>query len=629
MADQDHEQVRTDLRHERTFTDAVMNTIACLIVVLDRDGKVIRFNRMCEQVSGYTLKEIKGKELWDVLLLPEEKEAALIAFKQLASGKGSITHENHWKSKTGARRLISWTATSILDEKGTIEYVIGSGIDVTDRRKSEELQANLASIVLNSDDAIVSETLDGVVTSWNRGAERMFGYTASEAIGRSISIIIPPDRPYEIARFLSSIRKGERVRHYETERVCKDGRRIYVSLSLSPLADARGAIIGVSKIARDVSEQKRAEEAQSIGEARLNGIIGSAMDAIISINDQQRIIVFNAAAEKMFKCAASEALGAPLDRFIPERFRAEHSSHVESFGKTGATSRAMGKLNVISGLRSDGTEFPIEATISQVNVGGHKIFSAIVRDVTERYRVEQERAEMQSKILHQEKLAGIGLLASGMAHEIGNPLASIQAVCDNQLRKPLDPKVAEKFQRIRDQIARIVQIVRQLVNFARRDPDVWKLVSINDQIEAALMIARLSRESKSAHVTLDLHPALPQTVCVGDQLSQVFLNLFLNAFDAMKDEEGKIVVKSSLSETGRIVVSVEDNGTGIPEQSLSNLFVPFFTTKEVGKGTGLGLHVSQGIVQRHGGEITVKSQVNRGTTFTVEIPVQANPPREK
>lgn len=501
---QGKDPVRQQPASKPFFTDAVLDTVASLVVVLDREGRIVRFNLACEQTTGYTFAELNGRLLWDVLLIPEERAPVKGVFERLISGQFPNHCQNHWLAKNGDRRFIAWSNTAITDNKGRVEYVVGTGIDITEQRKSEE--------------------------------------------------------------------------------------------------------------------------ALRVSEARLNGIISSAMDAIVSVGEDQRIVVFNAAAEKMFKCSAADAIGAPLERFIPERFRHGHRRHVQEFGKTGTTSRSMGKLNVIVGLRSDGTEFPIEATISQIDLAGHKIYSAIVRDVTERVRAEQEHKELQSKVLHQEKLAGIGLLASGLAHEIGNPLASIQAVCDNQLRKSLDPKIAEKFQRIRDQIARIVQIVRQLVNFARRDPDVWKLVSINEQIEAALAIAKLSRQSKMVQVRLELDSSLPQTVCVGDQLAQVFLNLFLNAFDAMKEEGGEMVVQSGLSSAGRIVVSVKDNGGGIAEQHLSSLFVPFFTTKEVGKGTGLGLHVSQGIVKRHGGEITVRSEVNCGSTFAVEIPVQTRPP---
>src|SRR5258708_3624135 len=140
--------------------------------------------------------------------------------------------------------------------------------------------AVLASIIANSDDAIISESLDGVITSWNRDAERMFGYTAAEVIGRSIRIIIPPDRPYEADRFLDAIRRGERVRHYETERLCKNGRRLHVSLSLSPITDSVGRTIAVSKIARDMTEQKKPQEGHRIREPRLQGIISSPMTPI-------------------------------------------------------------------------------------------------------------------------------------------------------------------------------------------------------------------------------------------------------------------------------------------------------------------------------------------------------------
>ena len=357
----------------------------------------------------------------------------------------------------------------------------------------------------------------------------------------------------------------------------------------------------------------------------LNGIITSAMDAIISIDEQQKIKIFNAAAERMFQCSAADAVGSPLDQFIPERYRATHGDHVRGFAHTGTTSREMGRLGIIVGLRADGTEFPIEATISKVEVGGRQYLSAIVRDVSERKRAEQEREQLQAKVLHQEKLASLGLLAGGLAHEIGNPLASIQAICENIARKSADPATVEKCLRAREQVRRITGIVGQLVNFARPGRAAWQPININEIIEAALAIAKLSRSAKSMEITLNLDRSLPQTVAIGDQLSQVFLNLFLNAIDASRDEGGEIIISSRQIPAG-IEVSVSDNGHGIAAADMPKLFTPFFTTKEVGKGTGLGLHVCDGIVKRHGGEICVQASPENGATFTIKLPIRNHPP---
>jgi signal transduction histidine kinase len=231
----------------------------------------------------------------------------------------------------------------------------------------------------------------------------------------------------------------------------------------------------------------------------------------------------------------------------------------------------------------------------------------------------------QSQVLHQEKLAAVGLLASGLAHEIGNPLASIQAVCDNQLRKHPEPAIGEKFQRIRDQVSRITNIVRQLVGYARPTPAAWQQVSISETVNSALAIAKLSRSAKTIDVELQIDDALPRPWGVPDQLSQVFLNFFLNAFDAMPEQNGKLSVRTLQNANG-ITVEIADNGTGMSAETRSKLFTPFFTTKDVGKGTGLGLHVCDGIVKRHGGRIAVESQEGRGTTFSVSLPISSAPP---
>ncbi len=231
----------------------------------------------------------------------------------------------------------------------------------------------------------------------------------------------------------------------------------------------------------------------------------------------------------------------------------------------------------------------------------------------------------QQQVLHQEKLAAVGLLASGLAHEIGNPLASIMAICDNQLRKStgVDPQIIERFERIRDQVSRIVSIVRQLVSFARPGSSNWQSVNIAKLLEDALDIARLSRRAKNIDVKLELSETLPPTYAIADQLSQVFLNLFLNAIDATGEQSGRMFVRAYSNDTRSIFIEVQDNGCGMTPEQLTKIFAPFFTTKEVGKGTGLGLYVSYGIITRHNGRIEAASQPGQGTTFKIELPINA------
>jgi PAS domain S-box-containing protein len=249
----------------------------------------------------------------------------------------------------------------------------------------------LAAIIESSDDAIISKNLDGVITSWNAGAERIFGYSAAEAVGQSVRMLLLPDRYSEETDVLSRIAQGESVKPFESIRIRKDGRAIMVFVTVSPLRDAAGIVIGASKIARDISETRRIEQALQEQEARLAAIIGGAMDAVITVDECQRITMFNPAAETMFGCVAADVLGSGLDRLIPERFRVAHAEHLGEFARSKVTRRPMGRTGSIFGVRCDGDEFPIEASISQAIVRGEKLFTVIIRDVTDRLRSEEDR----------------------------------------------------------------------------------------------------------------------------------------------------------------------------------------------------------------------------------------------
>ena len=292
--------------------------------------------------------------------------------------------------------------------------VTGVTTDISDHKKAAEERGFLAAIVESSDDAIIGKDLSGKVVSWNAGAERMLGYSAAEIIGESIERITSPDRPDEEPGILEEVKQGK-TRSYETIRVRKDGQPIDISLTVSPIREPGGRIVGASSISKDITARKQAERELQENRARLSGIISSAMDAIISVDSQQRIRLFNTAAEKMFRCAAADAVGKSLDAFIPERFRKMHRDHIQEFGKTGTTARAMGHLRPLAGRRQTGEEFPIEASISHIDVAGEQIYTVILRDITERVQA-QESLEMQAGVLREQ--AQMLDLANVMARDL-------------------------------------------------------------------------------------------------------------------------------------------------------------------------------------------------------------------
>ena len=370
-------------------------------------------------------------------------------------------------------------------------------------------------------------------------------------------------------------------------------------------ADAETAVMGA------VAGRQRAEEQYLISKLRLEGVIESAMDAIITIDDEQNVVVFNDSAERMFQCASLDAIGQPLDKFIPARLREAHQHHVKGFGQSGVTSRRMGQLGTVMGLRADGQEFPIEAAISQVTVQGNKFFTAILRDVSERTRLEEQ-------LRRTERVAELGTLASGMAHEIGTPMNVILGRAEYLLDRVADEPVKKGLKTIVAQVERITRVMNQLLTFARRKPAQPGPVALQEVIENSLEMfrERLSRHNVQAETHTDAD--CPSVLADSDQMNQVLINLIMNALHAMP--EGGTLRFGLGRERDMVKLTVSDTGHGIPSAVVNKIFDPFFTTKEFGKGTGLGLTVVKGLIEEHRGSIAVESEEGKGTTFTILLP---------
>lgn len=357
--------------------------------------------------------------------------------------------------------------------------------------------------------------------------------------------------------------------------------------------------------------RQRAEEQYLISKLRLEGIIDSAMDAIISVDQEQKVVVFNDAAERMFQCSSQDAMGQPLDKFMPAPFREAHRHHVQGFGRSGVTSRRMGQLGTVMGLRADGEEFPIEAAISHVTVQGNKFFTAILRDVSERTRLEEQ-------LRRTERVAELGTLASGMAHEIGTPMNVILGRAEYLLDRVTDEPVKKGLQTIVAQVERITRVMNQLLSFARRKPPQPGPLWLQEVVENSLDMFRERLSNHNIHVDTQMGADCPKVQADSDQMSQVLINLIMNAVHAMP--KGGTLRVGLERERDMVRLTVSDSGHGIPKEVVSKIFDPFFTTKEFGKGTGLGLTVVKGIIEEHQGSITVESEEGRGTTFTILLP---------
>ena len=377
---------------------------------------------------------------------------------------------------------------------------------------------------------------------------------------------------------------------------------------------------------RDISEQKRSHDALRHSEQRLQGIISSAMDAIITIDRNQRIIVFNKAAEQIFRCTASEALGQPIDKFIPERFRSIHGQHIQGFAETGVTARSMDSPATRFALRADGEEFPIEATISQVESEDEKLFTVILRDIGARLRMEAE-------LLQAQKMEAVGQLAGGIAHEFNNFLGVLLGYSELLSEEAVEnEKVGRLVTEIKAATQHAASLTRQLLAFSRKQLMEPQVLDVNRSIwEGHKLLRRL------VPANVDVVPVLAPTIgrvrADAGQLQQILVNLVVNARDAMP-QGGKVVIETADAELDEVfasqhldlrpgsyvLLSVSDSGLGMNAETRSHLFEPFYTTKSPGMGTGLGLSTVYGIVKQSGGHISVESIAGKGTTFRIYLP---------
>jgi len=491
---------------------------------------------------------------------------------------------------------------------------------------SKSAASLLAAIAASSEDAIVGKTLDGIVTSWNTAAERMFGYTAEEMIGQPIAILATPATADEVPRILEAVGRGERVEHYETERRRKDGQIIQVALTISPIRDDAWRIVGASKIARDITKAKREADELAKREALLGSILETVPDAMVVINERGIVQSFSAAAERMFGYAASEVCGGNVSMLMPTPHRERHDSYIARYLATGER-RIIGLGRVVSGRRKDGSEFPLELAIGELHWDGRQMFTGFMRDLTERQQTQQRLQELQAELTHVSRLTEMGQMASAIAHEVNQPLtAATNYLGAGQLllardNRPATDRARGVFDKAAEQVERATQLVRRLREFGRKGESERRPEPIGKLIDEAAALALIGARDSGIKVQLRMAPQLPDVSVDRIQIQQVVVNLIRNAVEAMESERRELTVSAAPNGEGGIAIRVADTGPGLAPEVAERLFQPFLTTKP--QGMGIGLSICRSIIEEHGGELRAEPNPGGGTVFAFSLPTAA------
>jgi PAS domain S-box-containing protein len=605
------------------------------IFMLDPEGYIRSWNTGARHIKGYTAEEIIGRHF--SIFYTEDALARRHPWYELevAEREGRFEEEGWRIRKDGTRFWANVVITSVRDEAGILVGFAKVTRDLSERQALRADEERLRLLVESVQDyAIFLLDPGGHILSWNRGAERIKGYTPGQVIGRHFSLFYTEDakaRRHPQFELEVAAREGR----YEEEgwRVRADGGRFWANVVITALRNPGGELLGFAKITRDLTVRKRAEESLRQNEERLTRIVASATDAIISTDDDRRILVFNRAAERLFAVAAGEAIGGSLDRFIPPHALPLKAADLRHGTDAAATTHSM--PGALPARRADGTELPVEATISQAMVGGQLVFTVVLRDVTERVRTEEARtralaqAEEARAAAEEANLTKSGFMAT-MSHELRTPLNAMLGYTDLLLMGvpvPLPGPSVGYVERLRLSARHLLQLIEEMLSFARLEAGKEEVdlqpVALSDVLREVSAIVEPLAEGKGIVFRTEVHGA-PETLLTDPRkLRQVLLNLLGNAVKFT--EQGHVELRAERSDAW-LVFRVADTGIGIPQEHLVRLFEAFWqgdgTLNRTAQGTGLGLAIAERYVRMLEGDIQVESVPGEGSAFTVRLPLR-------
>jgi two-component system, cell cycle sensor histidine kinase and response regulator CckA len=610
------EQETRRATRESERVERILGSITDAFVVLDRNWQIVYMNDRAARLVGGRPADYVGRSHWE-------------AFSELVGGPFEKTYRRAMTDGLPTRveayyqRIDRWIEANAYPSAEGLTIVAQ---DVTARVRAHEANARLAAIVASSEDAIVGKQLDGTVISWNAAAERIFGYSAEEMAGQSIYRLIPRELHETERDTLRRVSRGEPVEFSETERIRKDGRRIHIALTVSPIRDSSGVVVGASSIKRDISRQKRTDAALALATAKSHDL-ALALDAAQTIihDPDGRITYWSSGSARLYGWTAEEAVGRLSQELLQTVFPADKD---EIKTLLLARGRWEGELTHIA---KDGRRVYVASQwVLQKGEHGEAVsVTEVNTDITARRQAEE-------RLRQSDRMEVVGQLAGGVAHEANNQMTVVLGATEFLLARSDLPEVARNdLEQVRGAAERTAAITAQLLAFSRRQVLQPQVFDVDEVVEGLEGMLRRAVGERSI-LQLRLRAGSCRVKADPGQLAQVLLNLVLNARDAMPlggrvsietgtteltDQYGVIHPGVEIRPGPYTVLSISDTGLGMSPETMLHLFEPFYTTKPVGKGTGLGLATVYGIIKQSGGYVWAYSEPGKGTTFKVYLPV--------
>jgi PAS domain S-box-containing protein len=612
------EQESLRATREAGRVERVLSSITDAFVVLSPNWRITYMNtRAAELVNGQPSDYI-GRDFWQAF--PETVGSPFErAYRRAVAGGVPVRTEAFYPP------IAKWIQVNAYPSTEGLTIVAQ---DVTDRIRAHEATVRLAAIVASSEDGIVGKQLDGTVTSWNAAAERIFGYTADEMVGASIYRLIPIELHDAERDVMQRVSRGEPVGFTEAERIRKDGARIQIALTLSPIRDPSGQIVGASSIKRDITRQKATEAALS--QANMKNLdLAQALDgsqALIRDLDG-RIRYWSSGSARLYGWTAEEALGRTSHELLQTQFPGDlnqiqnlliSNGHWE--GELIHTAKDGRHIYVLSQWVLRRQESGQPGTVIEVNT-----------DITARRQAED-------RLRQSDRMEVVGQLAGGVAHEANNQMTVILGATEFLLaRTDLAEAARSDLEQVRGAAERTAAITAQLLAFSRRQVLQPQVLEVDEAVNGLEGMLRRALGERST-LEIRLRAGACKVKADPGQLAQVLLNLVLNARDAMP-LGGRLSIETETAQLSDeyaaqhpgveirpgpyVVLSVTDSGHGMSADTMRHLFEPFYTTKPTGKGTGLGLATVYGIIKQTGGYVWAYSELGLGTTFKVYLPLEA------